>query len=179
MSKRLIKVANEFNVGIATIVDHLSEKGFDIDNKPTAKVTPEMEAAIRDAFDNSRKNREKADNIEFNTRPTAAPVLPPPPPPPAPARSGGLPPPPPLANTPPPPPAPAPVTPTPAPAAKEEASAPAPEPKAAPAPKKEPEPQPAAEVTPPSPVKKEKPTTPPTRTVPGLTVVDKIDLDAP
>ncbi|MEO0734073.1 MAG: translation initiation factor IF-2, partial [Bacteroidota bacterium] len=164
MSKRLIKVANEFNVGISTIVDHLSEKGFDIDNKPTAKVTPEMEAAIRDAFDNSRKNRKKADNIEFNTRPTANPVAPPPPPPPPSARTGGLAPPPPRGKNPPPAPGP--------PVAKEEPVPPTP-PAAEPTPAPQPTPAPAP------PVQEEKPAPAPKRTVPGLKVVDKIDLDAP
>ena len=41
MSKRLVKIAKELNVGTATIVEHLTKSGYDIDNKPTAKVSDE------------------------------------------------------------------------------------------------------------------------------------------
>ena len=46
MEQRLIKIAKELNVGTGTIVEHLSKKGFDIENKPTAKVTDEMYAEL-------------------------------------------------------------------------------------------------------------------------------------
>ena len=46
MSKRLVKVAKELNVGTSTIVDFLTDKGFDIVNRPTTKVTEEMEALL-------------------------------------------------------------------------------------------------------------------------------------
>jgi len=39
MAQRLVKVAKELNVGTSTIVDHLVGLGFEIDNKPTAKVS--------------------------------------------------------------------------------------------------------------------------------------------
>ena len=40
--RRLVKVAKELNVGLSTIVDFLLKKGFDIDMKPTMKVSDEM-----------------------------------------------------------------------------------------------------------------------------------------
>jgi translation initiation factor IF-2 len=42
MAKNLVKVAKEFNVGSSTIVEHLLDKGFEIGNKPNAKVSDEM-----------------------------------------------------------------------------------------------------------------------------------------
>ena len=42
MAKRLIKIAKELNVGTSTIVDFLNENGFEIDNKPTSKVSDDM-----------------------------------------------------------------------------------------------------------------------------------------
>lgn len=40
-TKRLSKVAREFNVGISTIVEFLHKKGFKVEENPNAKVTPE------------------------------------------------------------------------------------------------------------------------------------------
>jgi translation initiation factor IF-2 len=85
MSNRLIKVANELNVATSTIVEHLSSKGFEVENKPTAKLTPDMENVVREAFAKALQDKKKADSMEFNTRPTAVP--PPPPPPPVPGRT--------------------------------------------------------------------------------------------
>ena len=156
MSKRLIKVANELNVATSTIVEHLSSKGFDVENKPTAKLTPDMENVVREAFAKALQDKKKADQLEFNTRPTAVPP-PPPPPPPAPGRP--LPPPPPAVGVvPPPPPV---VTPPSAPPAP--AAAPAPAAKA----------EPAAPETPAAPAD-----APSGRKVPGLKVLGTIDLDA-
>jgi translation initiation factor IF-2 len=39
---RLSKIAREFNVGIATIVDFLNKKGYDVDPNPNTKVTEEV-----------------------------------------------------------------------------------------------------------------------------------------
>lgn len=139
------------------IVDHLSSKGFEVENKPTTKLTPEMETLVREAFAKALSDKQKADALEFNTRPSAAPSAPLPPPPPPPVPGGGAlppPPPPPVAAPPPPPKPPAPApTPTP------EAPTPAPAPVPSPAP--------------------EVPEAPaPERKGPGLKVVGSIDLDA-
>ena len=155
MSK-LIKVANELNVATTRIVDHLSSKGFEVENKPTTKLTPEMENVVREAFAKALSDKKKADALEFNTRPSAAPVAPPPPPPPPLPGRTTLPPPPPVAKsapaaTPPPPPKPAPAPETPPAAPVEPTPAPAP----------------AAEAPAPE------------RKGPGLKVVGSIDLDAP
>ncbi|TXF89551.1 translation initiation factor IF-2 [Neolewinella aurantiaca] len=167
MSKRLIKVANELNVATSTLVEHLSSKGFEVENKPTAKLTPDMENVVREAFAKALQDKKKADKLEFNTRPTAVP--PPPPPPPPPAAGRPLPPPPPVVGAVPPPPPPAPPkveTPAAPPAPKQETPAPTPPP----APAETPKPAP--------PAAKPASDTHIERKSPGLKVIGTIDLDA-
>ena len=41
-SKRAAKAAKEFNVGLSTLIKHLQKKGYDIEEKPTSKLTEEM-----------------------------------------------------------------------------------------------------------------------------------------
>ncbi|MBK7304999.1 MAG: hypothetical protein IPI90_17605 [Saprospiraceae bacterium] len=48
--KILMKVATEFNVDLLIAVEHLQKKGFEIDRKPTAKVTDEMYEELRIQF---------------------------------------------------------------------------------------------------------------------------------
>ena len=42
MSKKLVQVAAELNVGTKTIVEFLTGKGFEVIDKPTAKISEEM-----------------------------------------------------------------------------------------------------------------------------------------
>jgi translation initiation factor IF-2 len=76
MSQRLVKVAKELNVGTTTIVDHLIKCGFEIDNKPTAKITEEMYTVLLKEFQNSADIKEKADQLIIGTRPTQKPAEP-------------------------------------------------------------------------------------------------------
>jgi len=69
MSRRLVKIAKELNVGTSTIVEHLIAKGFEIDNKPTAKVSDEMYNELLSQFSNSIAEKEKADKLVIGTRP--------------------------------------------------------------------------------------------------------------
>jgi len=64
MTKILIKVATEFNIGLSTIVDYLQLKGFDIDNKPTAKVTDEMYNELLKEFQGSITEKEQAAQLQ-------------------------------------------------------------------------------------------------------------------
>ncbi|MCI1265727.1 MAG: translation initiation factor IF-2 [Saprospiraceae bacterium] len=64
MTKLLIKVATEFNVGLTSIVEHLIAKGFEIDNKPTAKVTDEMYNALLIEFQSSINEKEQANQLQ-------------------------------------------------------------------------------------------------------------------
>ncbi|MEM6697472.1 MAG: translation initiation factor IF-2 [Bacteroidota bacterium] len=65
MAKRLIKIAKELNVGVSTIVDFLNDNGFEIDNKPTAKVSDDMEDALTKEFQRSIAIKERADKMKI------------------------------------------------------------------------------------------------------------------
>ena len=93
MSKRLVKIAQELNVGTSTIVEFLTDKGFEIVNRPTSKVTAEMEALLVQEYSKSIAIKEQADSMTIGVRPglkkeasapeaivTTAPPPPPPPP---------------------------------------------------------------------------------------------------
>lgn len=68
MSKRLVKIAKELNVGTTTIVEYLVDNGFEIENKPTSKVTEDMYDALLQEFSNSMAVKEKADKLVIGTR---------------------------------------------------------------------------------------------------------------
>jgi translation initiation factor IF-2 len=72
MEKRLVKVAKELNVGTSTIVEFLQGKGFQIENKPTSKITGEMEVLLLKEFQKDMAVKEKADQLTIGVR-TAAP----------------------------------------------------------------------------------------------------------
>ena len=68
MAKRLVKIAKELNVGTSSIVDHLLESGFEVENKPTAKITDEMYNELLKKFQKSIAIKEKADQIKIGSR---------------------------------------------------------------------------------------------------------------
>lgn len=55
---RLFKIASEINIGRETIVEFLKSKGFDIENKPTSKLTEEMVNAVFDKFQREKRAAE-------------------------------------------------------------------------------------------------------------------------
>lgn len=73
MAKRLVQVAKELNVGVSTIVDFLVHNGFEIENKPTAKISDEMEAKLLKEYQKSIAIKEKADSLVIGARPMAKP----------------------------------------------------------------------------------------------------------
>lgn len=90
MAQRLVKVAKELNVGTSTLVEYLTSNGFEIENKPTAKVSDEMYSELLREFKNSAAIKEQADKMIIGTRPSQKKeetpkvqkeVAPPPPPP--------------------------------------------------------------------------------------------------
>ncbi len=87
MAVRLVKIAKELNVGTATIVDFLVGSGFEIENKPTSKISDDMHDALLKEFSNSMAVKEKADQLVIGNRKEEPKqeVAPPPPPPPPPA----------------------------------------------------------------------------------------------
>lgn len=68
MAVRLVKIAKELNVGTATIVDFLVESGFEIENKPTSKISDDMHDALLKEFSNSMAVKEKADQLIIGNR---------------------------------------------------------------------------------------------------------------
>ncbi|NNE29905.1 MAG: translation initiation factor IF-2, partial [Saprospiraceae bacterium] len=68
MAQRLVKIAKELNVGTSTIVEHLVKHGFEIENKPTAKVSDEMYEELLKEFSSSLSIKEKADQLVIGTR---------------------------------------------------------------------------------------------------------------
>ena len=72
MAKRLVKIAKELNVGTSTIVEHLTNNGFEIENKPTAKISDEMYTELLKEFQKSIAIKEKADQLIIGNRPSSA-----------------------------------------------------------------------------------------------------------
>ena len=68
MSRRLVKIAKELNVGTSTIVEFLQKNGFEIDNKPTSKVSDDMYEALLEEFSNSIAVKEEADKLIIGNR---------------------------------------------------------------------------------------------------------------
>lgn len=65
--KRLSKVAREFNVGIATIVDYLHGKGSKISSDPNTKLTDEDYALVAKAFSSDSQVKKESSSIDLKT----------------------------------------------------------------------------------------------------------------
>lgn len=63
MAERLVKIAKELNVATSTIVEYLTHAGFEIENKPTSKVSEDMYVALQKEFSSSVAEKEKADKL--------------------------------------------------------------------------------------------------------------------
>lgn len=80
MSRILVKIARDLNVGTATIVEHLNGKGFDIENKPNAKITDDMYDELTRFFQKSIEIKDASKNVNIGSvrpRPDAAEPTPP------------------------------------------------------------------------------------------------------
>jgi translation initiation factor IF-2 len=86
-SIRIKKAATEFNISVSHVVEHLSKKGFTVENNPNAKITEEMYGVLLRDFGQDKKIKEQAaqisigrqsksdvvlDTKEFATAPAAA-----------------------------------------------------------------------------------------------------------
>ncbi len=69
MAKRLVKVARELNVATVTLVDFLTQQGFDIENKPTAKLSEEMESLLYQEFQKDLAIKKEADRLVLGNKP--------------------------------------------------------------------------------------------------------------
>ncbi|MEI7981134.1 MAG: translation initiation factor IF-2 [Bacteroidota bacterium] len=66
---RLSKAAREFNIGIKTVVDFLTKKGFSIGNDPNAKLTQEMYTLLMKEFASEKHVKEEAKKIGLQFTP--------------------------------------------------------------------------------------------------------------
>ena len=76
MERQLIKVAKELNVGMGTVAEYLLEKGFDVDNKPNARISDDMYNAVIKKFSDSKAEKQQADQMVIGTRPVIKPMTP-------------------------------------------------------------------------------------------------------
>jgi translation initiation factor IF-2 len=67
MSGILFKIAKEFNVATSTIVEYLTEKGFELENKPNARISKEMYEILAERFKVSAEVKEQADKLQIGT----------------------------------------------------------------------------------------------------------------
>ncbi|MCP2043250.1 translation initiation factor IF-2 [Pontibacter sp. HSC-36F09] len=67
--RRLKQVATTLNIGTATIVDYLSAKGFDVENKPTTKITAEQFGMLAKEFASSMQDKIEAEELNIGKKP--------------------------------------------------------------------------------------------------------------
>ncbi len=63
MPYKLFKIAKELNVATSTIVEYLSSQGFEIENKPTAKISDEIHEILLDRFSSAMVEKERAEAL--------------------------------------------------------------------------------------------------------------------
>ncbi len=63
---RIVKVASELGVALTTVVEHLNNSGFAVENKPTTKITQEMYDLLARDFKSDKAAREEAKQLEIN-----------------------------------------------------------------------------------------------------------------
>ena len=57
---RLSKIAREFNIGISTIADFLSKKGYAIEAKPNSKIQPDMYELLVNEFQSEKAVKQES-----------------------------------------------------------------------------------------------------------------------
>lgn len=62
-SKRLAQIAKELNIGHDNIVSHLAKAGYEVENRPTTKLSEEMVDLLQRDFQKDKNLRAKADEI--------------------------------------------------------------------------------------------------------------------
>lgn len=61
--QRLRKVAGEFNLGTATIIEFLEQKGFEVESNPNAKITPDMYEMLEQSFKSDKSVKEQKEKL--------------------------------------------------------------------------------------------------------------------
>lgn len=62
---RLLAAANEFNIGKETLIDFLTKKGFEIDSKPSTKLTEDMYYALEEEYAKDKAEKRRSESIEL------------------------------------------------------------------------------------------------------------------
>jgi translation initiation factor IF-2 len=66
-SKRLSKIAKEFNVGISTIIDFLHKKGIEIVNDPNAKISEDIFDILVKEYSNDIHVKKESEKINITS----------------------------------------------------------------------------------------------------------------
>ncbi|MFD3003369.1 translation initiation factor IF-2 [Pontibacter toksunensis] len=74
-TRRLKQVATTLNIGTTTIVDYLSAKGFDVENKPTTKITAEQFSMLAKEYASSMQDKQEAEEINIGKKPQSNQVI--------------------------------------------------------------------------------------------------------
>ncbi|MEJ8803267.1 translation initiation factor IF-2 [Pontibacter sp. H249] len=74
-TRRLKQVATTLNIGTSTIVDYLSAKGFDVENKPTTKITAEQFNMLAKEFASSMQDKQEAEELNIGKKPQSNQVI--------------------------------------------------------------------------------------------------------
>ncbi|WP_347159672.1 translation initiation factor IF-2 [Pontibacter chitinilyticus] len=73
--RRLKQVATTLNIGTSTIVDYLSAKGFDVENKPTTKITADQYNMLAKEFASSMQDKQEAEELNIGKKPQSNQVI--------------------------------------------------------------------------------------------------------
>jgi translation initiation factor IF-2 len=65
---RLSQVARNLNVGLSTIAEHLTAKGFNIENNPNSKITVEQYNMLLKEFESSAIDKKEASGLTIGTK---------------------------------------------------------------------------------------------------------------
>ncbi len=64
-TKRLSKIAREFNVGISTIVDFLSKKGISVDSSPNTKISGDFYKLLLDEYSTEKSVKKESEKLSI------------------------------------------------------------------------------------------------------------------
>ena len=65
---RLSQVARKLNVGLSTITEHLSVKGFDVETNPNSKITQEQFNVLMKEFESSVMDKQEAAGLTIGKK---------------------------------------------------------------------------------------------------------------
>src|SRR3954466_1115592 len=65
---RLSQVARNLNVGLSTIAEHLTAKGYNIENNPNSKITVEQYNMLLKEFESSASDKKEASGLTIGTK---------------------------------------------------------------------------------------------------------------